>query len=220
MQLSVVRGWPVLLSFAWRRRMWSDYWRSFGRLLLDSGAFSAYRSGTPIDLSAYADWADSFNACPDAVAGLDDIGGDWRQSMKNYTRFARGFPTYHDTDPPELLPELVAMSRERGRWLGLGVKPRHAHDARVHARTWLMRTLIQIPPDIQVHGWALRKHLDLSRLDSVDSTSWFRKFSDWKNKYPWLTNFECVELSIKHIQRSPKLDRHTPDDHQPMLFSD
>ena len=100
----------------------------------------------------------------DAIAGLDDITGNWRRSMENYASFPGGFPTYHESDPPELLPELVAMAAERGQWLGLGLlPPRNGKDG------WVTETLANIPEGIHVHGWAMRAYTHHRRLDSVDS---------------------------------------------------
>ena len=76
-----------------------------------------------MDLGAYREWAERWKGHADAIAGLDDIRGDWRRSMLNYEQMPLGFPTFHDTDPWELLPDLVALARERGRWLGVGLKP-------------------------------------------------------------------------------------------------
>ena len=114
--------YPVLLSFAicpkWMER---GYAASFDRLLLDSGAYSELTGTAKVDIGAYFDWANRFKHV-DAIAGLDDISGDWRRSMKNYK--VGGFPTIHDTDPEDLLPELISIAREQGKnWIGIGVKP-------------------------------------------------------------------------------------------------
>jgi len=112
-----VRGMPVLVSFAsWQKfKPLTEWMPSYDRLLIDSGAYSELNSGTRVVLSEYISWAKGIHWA-DAYAGLDDIGGDWRRSLKNYE--SGGFPTFHDTDPPELLDELIALSRERGCWLG------------------------------------------------------------------------------------------------------
>src|SRR6185312_13390256 len=162
-------GMPVLLSFACCGKWVKDYESSFGRVMLDSGAFSELNSGKKVDIGAYADWARARLHYVDAAAGLDDISGDWRRSLANYEAFPEGFPTFHETDPPELLDELIAMARQRGRWIGLGLLP-----PRGGKEKWVRAACERIPEDLHVHGWALRGYSHVARLDSLDSTNWFR----------------------------------------------
>jgi hypothetical protein len=91
-------GMPVLLSFACWSPWLDRYQQTFRRVLIDSGAFSEYTTGKAVDLARYADWAGRWVGHADAIAGLDSILGDWRQSLKNYQAFALGFPTFHDSD--------------------------------------------------------------------------------------------------------------------------
>lgn len=196
LQADACRDFPVLLSFAcvpkWRAiEQWAP---SFGRLMLDSGAYSTLNSGVEIDLGKYIDWAQSFGGRVDAFAGLDDIRGDWRRSLANYER--GGFPTYHDTDPAELLDDLIPMARERGGWLGIGLLP-----PRTGRDDWLRRTLDRIPRDIHVHGWALRAYRHHARLDSVDSTNWWRDSFKVLKACPWLTMSEALEIVLKRYKR-------------------
>lgn len=84
---------------------------------LDSGAFSAWNSGTPISLDEYIPVArDLWQADPslDMVFGLDVIGGTgWRETVRNCERmWAAGVPavpTYHAGDPTRVL---VSMARD------------------------------------------------------------------------------------------------------------
>ena len=175
----------------------SDYTKTFSRLLIDSGAYSVLNSGAAVDPVAYRDWHQQWDGVADAVAGLDDIAGDWKRSMENY-RVGGGFPTYHDTDPPELLGDLCDLARERGGWLGIGIKPpRHGK------RQWLIDTLAKIPEGIHVHGWALRQYADLIRFDSMDSTNWWRDGFKIKAQLPFLSYGECLDIVVKRYQREP-----------------
>lgn len=205
LQADAVRDQPVLLSYAcipkWRAiEQWAP---SFGRLLLDSGAYSELRSGAKVDLAAYVDWAAGYE-WKDAFAGLDDISGDWRRSMENYK--SGGFPTFHDTDPPELLDELIPMARERGRWIGIGLLP-----PRTNRDGWLSETLARIPRDLHVHGFALRAYTHHSRIDSVDSTNWWRDTFKIRKNLPWLTTAEALEIVMKRYSREPRLRLETAD---------
>lgn len=171
--------------------------KAFGSLLLDSGAFSELNSGVKIDLCAYVDWVAQW---PWAIAwaGLDDISGDWRRSMRNYE--AGGFPTFHDTDPDELLDDLIPLARERGGWLGIGLRP-----PRTGRTDWIRRTLERVPSDIHIHGWAMGRYVkEHSRFDSWDSThAWMEWMKIRQALGPWLTNSEAMELAILKVQRWP-----------------
>lgn len=185
---------PVLLSYAIYCPWLDRYQQTFSRLLIDSGAYSVMNSGKTICVDAYADWAERWNGHADAVAGLDDIGGDWKRSLANYERC--GFPTFHDTDPPELLDDLIPIARERGGWIGLGVKP-----PRENKEQWVRDSCARIPDDLHVHGWALRAYTHVRRLDSVDSTNWWRDAMKLRKELPWLSYGECLELIVKRYQR-------------------
>ena len=177
-QAQAVADMPVLLSYA----CWSDwldkgYQQTFRRVLIDSGAFSEFSTGERIDLAAYADWAQRWVGHADAIAGLDDISGDWRRSLANYQVFPGGFPTYHESDPPELLDDLIGLAQERRQWLGLGLIP-----PREGKERWVREALARIPEGLHVHGWALRRYTHCRRLDSADSTNWWRDAMDLRTQ--------------------------------------
>jgi hypothetical protein len=198
-QAEHVAGMPVLLSYAcWAPWLDKGYQQSFRRILVDSGAFSELNSGVKVDGFAYRDWAQRWDGHADAVAGLDDISGDWKRSIENYERFG-GFPTFHDTDPPEFLEDLIPLSRERGGWIGLGLIP-----PRTGKRRWVRETCNRIPDDLHVHGWALREYANVRRLDSMDSTNWWRDAMKLKTlpDTAHLHYGECLEIVVKRYQRA------------------
>lgn len=197
MHADYLRGMPTLVSYAIYARWLDDYISSFGRVLIDSGAFSEFNSGVKVDGPAYRDWCQRWGntAHVDAVAGLDDISGDWRKSLRNYEAFG-GFPTYHESDPPELLTDLISIARERGNWLGVGLMPPRAGKWR-----WVKETLSRVPDDLHVHVWAGGAYSGHPRVASVDSTNWFRDAWQYRNQLPHLTPAECVEIAVKRYQR-------------------
>jgi hypothetical protein len=104
----------VLVSFAYARA-WSkvcdrDLWRE---VVLDSGAFTAHRTGETIDVDAFGDWVISERARDPRVteAFTLDVIGDWRASLKNTERlWSRGvevIPVYHVGEPHDLLVKLA-----------------------------------------------------------------------------------------------------------------
>jgi len=217
-QAEHVENMPVLLSFA----CWSDwllrYQASFRNILIDSGAFSEMNSGKKVDGVEYRDWCQMWNGHADAVAGIDDIRGDWRRSLENYEKFG-GFPTFHDTDPPELLDDLIALARERGNWIGLGLMP-----PRGGKEQWIREACDRIPEDVHVHGWALRAYTHVRRLDSVDSTNWWRDAMKLRTlpDTSHLTYGECLEIVVKRYQRWTRtiVDRTESREVQECMFED
>lgn len=197
-QAGCLAGMPVLLSFVcYSPFLDRGYQQSFSRILIDSGAYSEMNSGVKVDGARYKDWASRWDGHADAVAGLDDISGDWRRSLRNYEAFG-GFPTFHDTDPPELLNDLIPIARDRGGWLGIGLKP-----PREGKEKFIRSACARIPDDIHVHGWALRRYTHVRRLDSVDSTNWFRDAMKLRTipDLQHLTYSECMEIVVKRYQR-------------------
>jgi hypothetical protein len=214
-QADAVVNMPVLLSFATAGTLlWVDqYIPTWDRLLLDCGAYSAHTQGIEIDGVAYRDWVDSFDGICDAHAGIDDIGGDWRKSWENYQKYG-GFPTIHDTDPPEFLDDLIELAQEQKQpWIGIGLKP-----PREGKECFIRDTIERIPWDMHIHGWALRAYTHIRRIDSVDSTNWWREAQTLKTQYlcDHLTMPECLEIMVKRYQR---WQRSIRDDSQVSLFS-
>ncbi len=197
------REMPVLVSYALYARWMDDYVPSFARVLIDSGAFSEMNSGKVVDGVAYREWQQRWRetAHVDAIAGLDDIRGDWRRSLRNYEEFG-GFPTFHETDPPELLPDLIPIARERGGWLGVGLLPPRSGKWR-----FVRETLDRIPDDLHVHFWAGGEYCGHPRVDSVDSTNWFRDAFALKSARltAHLTTAECVEIVVKRYKRAVRV---------------
>jgi hypothetical protein len=206
MHASFLTGMPVLVSFALypkgqKKCPWlDDYIPSFSRVLIDSGAYSEMNSGVVVDGAAYKDWQSRWAGTVhiDAIAGLDDISGDWRRSLKNYELYG-GFPTFHDTDPPELLTDLIPLARERHGWIGVGLKPPRAGKWK-----FMRQTLDRIPQDLHVHLWAGGEYSGHPDCDSWDSTNWLLDAFAYKNTLPFLTPAECVELVVKRYQRTGK----------------
>lgn len=191
-------GMSVLVSYAQWRECVAEHVRTFRRVLVDSGAFSELTGKAKVDIEAYREWSEPWRITADAIAGLDDIRGDWRRSLKNYERIPWGFPTIHDSDPPELLADLVAMAKDRGRWIGIGLKP-----PREGKERFVRWACDQIPDGIHVHGWALRRYTYIRRLDSVDSTNWLHQMLELKGmcQLEHLTTGECLDIIVKRYQR-------------------
>lgn len=200
LQADKASGMPVLLSYGIYEPWIDKYQHSFSRVLIDSGAYSVFNSGKAIDVFEYRDWAERWRGHADAVAGLDDISGDWRRSLKNYEDMPSGFPTIHDTDPEGLLPDLVELAMGRGKWIGIGLSP-----PRQGKERFVRWVCDNVPEDFHVHGWALRAYSKVRRIDSFDSTNWWRDGMLIRRDFPWLTYAESLELVVKRYQREGRM---------------
>lgn len=206
------RDMPVLVSFAIYAKWLDSYISSFARVLIDSGAFSEFNSGKVVDGAAYKEWQERWRETVhiDAIAGLDDIRGDWRKSLRNYDLYG-GFPTMHETDPPELLADLIPIARERGGWLGVGLMP-----PRGGKWAWVRGVLDRVPDDLHVHVWAGGEYVGHPRVNSVDSVNWFRdSFAIKTNRLTaHLTPAECVEIMVKRYARADRRPNTGPPESQ------
>jgi hypothetical protein len=101
----------ILVSFAYRKA-WAQvcslpHWRE---VVLDSGAYTAHKSGGRVDIVELADWFLSERARDPRVTELftlDVIGGDWRESLRNTEELHRRgcpvIPVYHVGEPTDVL---------------------------------------------------------------------------------------------------------------------
>ena len=151
-------------------------------LLIDSGAFSAFRSRKPISLDEYRAFLDL--QTPQRYITLDVIG-DWRATVANLRELENtGYnpiPVWHPQDPWELLGELTSSYSliALGGLVPLSSTVRASTLRRVfgdypHAYHGLG---IGSPHTLQAYAWA-----------SCDSTSWdlnsiFWKVQGWQDKW-------------------------------------
>lgn len=207
-QLQAAAGMPVLFSYAlFPNHATKGYMQAFPRILIDSGAFSVMNSGKQLSVEEYAEWSQPWRKEADAIAGLDDIRGDYKQSLANYEKQPWAFPTFHDSDPPDLLDDLVALARARGKWIGIGLVP-----PREGKQDFVARTLERIPHDIHVHGWALWRYAGLKEFRhrqsvSFDSTNWWRDAMAIRTLplCKHLNYGETLEIVVKRYQRMARL---------------
>lgn len=223
MHAHALRGRHVLLSYAMRQPVVTlDYAPTFRSVLLDSGAYSEFTTGKKVDLAAYVDWAAPLLPQSVAVAGLDDLSGDWRRSLANYEAQPGAFPTFHVTDPDELLDDLVALAESRNGWLGLGMcGPQKV--VRPEKERWLRRAVGRVREvqkrRLHLHGWALVRYAFVPGIDSFDSSRWIHLAQSIKAHHNTrcLTMSECVSVAVKQILRAPRALRPGPAE-EPTLF--
>lgn len=96
----------ALVSYAYLqgyKKLWDAGFRS---VFVDSGAWSAFNSGTIIDIDAFIEWGKSVEDEVDAIASLDDIK-DAQKSFENYHYITKKgldvWPVYHFGEPEKYL---------------------------------------------------------------------------------------------------------------------
>ena len=189
-------------------------WRElFPNIFLDSGAYTAWKSGEKIDMHAYLDHALahpydavatdlSVSAAPDETWAIS-------QSFK-----AKGLPVVPGFHQGEELHVLDSYVHDFGR-VGLGCSEEVPGSKTV--RLWLQTCFERLVdssgyPTVPVHGYRLVQYADQFPFASVDSTTWSKSGSDASHstlskKFPWLRPDEIGELNIKFYNRRPRCTR-------------
>jgi len=153
--------------------------------MLDSGAFSAFKSGVTIDIDEYIETCKNLLSEDPTlveVVSLDVIGGNYKQGICNTERMwsagVPAIPVYHIGEPWSVL-EYYAKHSPGKIGVGKGNMPSgHAMKAfgQVFARVWPAR----------VHGFGIfNERIVLSfPWHSVDATNWELqpcKYGSWKS---------------------------------------
>ena len=86
-----------------------------GRLMVDSGAFTAHRTGKPIRLEAYAEWLTRWRGAWDHAVTLDVVGDPAATHRQTARLHAMGLPVMPVFTIGGALAEFDAMVRECGR---------------------------------------------------------------------------------------------------------
>lgn len=98
-----------------------------GRLMVDSGAFTAYRTGKPVDLVEYAEWLERWRGTWDHAVTLDVIGNPTASHRQTARLHSRGLPVMPVFTIGDKLAEFDAMVRDSryvcvGGLVGRGVQ--------------------------------------------------------------------------------------------------
>lgn len=107
----------VLLSYAFHgKRNLHDVRRQLGngRLLIDSGAFTAHSTGRTIHLDEYAEFLETYAGAWDYAITLDVIGDPEKSRKQTQKLHARGLPVLPVFTRGESIKEFDAMVRDTG----------------------------------------------------------------------------------------------------------
>lgn len=215
-------GHDLLVSFAEPRqlRILDKGWG--GSVLLDSGAFTAWTKGQPIDLAAYIEFVKRRESDLAGYFALDVIPGQpgrlptedeakraTEESMRNLdammTAGLRPMPIYHEGEPPEVLDWLVGQGHHV---IGLGGT---ASRGRKELIDWML-PLFERHPAQRFHGLAVTQAGMVANLPfySVDSSSWlnFARYGVTANQYLLKGRSpECLRrvgiIAIEDLKRCP-----------------
>lgn len=151
---------------------------NFSRLMLDSGAFSAWNRGATIDMDALAE--ESKRPRYTEAVCLDVIG-DADASVKNALAMkaagSPAFPVFHYGDPWE---HLELYKKEFGR---VGLSCRFGEPVSLSMR-WLDQCFARAwPCRFHSFGWTGAGPLSTFPFDTADSTSWMvpQMYGQWRS---------------------------------------
>lgn len=85
-----------------------------GRLMLDSGAFTAHNLGKPVRLTEYAGWLEQWRGCWDAAVTLDEIGDPVASARNTRRLHERGLPVAPVFTKGGRVAEFDAMIKDVG----------------------------------------------------------------------------------------------------------
>ncbi len=189
----------ILVAFPYAKAM-NELAYAPRRLLLDSGAFTAWTKGTEIDIAAYAEWALAMQDRSPLVraVNLDVIPGEegrtstkqeringMKQSLKNAdwlrSQGLEVIEVFHQDEPKAFLLDLLSRLPADGV---LGISPRN--DVPVASKIKWQQSVLRVmlahagsPQTLpRTHGLAVtsRRMLENFPYYSVDSSTWMSGF--------------------------------------------
>ena len=165
----------LLASFHYARK-WNLDDIPFGKLIGDSGAYSARTQGAEVSVDDLGEWATRWRRRLYWVAALD-VAGDQKTTRRNWETMNRAYglqsvPSIHAGDDPKMIDYYAARGCD---FIGLGGLVGGDGFSRPQMR-WLIQVFKyarEAWPGLRFHGWGLTND-NTMRLPfwSVDSSSW------------------------------------------------
>lgn len=193
--------------------------RGCARGFLDSGAFTAWKQGKPVDLNAYIEYVRRFGTDYTSIAALDDITSsetsiiNWRRMLAELPGLAtRIIPVWHEGEPIEVLDEYVAGSPI----VGVG---------RTAGRRSKDKTLVLYDevfnrwPAGAFHAFGNGDPVTLEPypFHSFDCSTWERD-STYANKHGWPWGRVSKETRMRAYIEATETMAHTPVTQQTLRF--
>ena len=169
----------VLISYAYFAKMdLDDFFARFPErplVFADSGAFSAYNSGMPVQLPAYIEWLRRWRHHFTAMANLDVLGFGPQQvaegaaNMRHLERAGLDVvPVYHGGEPLSVLEDFVSRGY---RYIAVGGAARKHPSITI---PWLVKCFQIAQGRAVLHGFGTTWHKLLFMFPwySADSSTW------------------------------------------------
>lgn len=173
--LSILVSYSYLKAYAPA----APYYAKAKSRMLDSGAFTAYTIGKPVDIDALI--AEANNAIWDEAVGLDVIG-DFNGSRKNMEymlpRCPKAMPVFHIGDPWDLLDYYCA------NWEKVGLSCRFGEDVKTSLRFYEQCFARSWPHKYHSFGWVDEKALVAMPFHSADAATWILQPASFR-LYPY-----------------------------------
>jgi hypothetical protein len=173
-----MNAFPVLMSYALLRRgqekvrnMLLDGISSGSMdVLLDSGAFTAYKQGSIIEVGEYGDFL-SKNSFPKCFS-LDVIGNA-DATMKNYLELVKSFPGIIPVFTRGAPLEHLDLYAKHSDYIALGGIAVKAQGVQSYVKYFMNHVKLHYP-NLKIHwfGWGDRDYLLYFKPHSYDSSSW------------------------------------------------
>lgn len=163
----------LLLSYAFHAKSDLAVIRSkitCGRVMIDSGAYTAFTKGYPVDLPGYAEYLTTWRGCWDHAITLDAIGDPITTRANTRKLHAMGIPVMPVFTRGDGLKEFDAMIRE-SRYVcvgGLVGMPREYQQPRIAV---LQRRAVELGGGIHALGVSSTTVLAAARPYSADSST-------------------------------------------------
>jgi len=169
----------LLISFYYLQGVKRDWHVDVPRMMLDSGAFSAWKSGKAIDMPKLI--AEARRACWEAVVALDVIGDGKRSQINAHIMRsqvgARVMPVFHIGEPLDLLDAYC------GTFQRVGLSCRFGEPI-AQSLAWLGQCFARAYPHrFHSFGWMDDNALTAFPFHSADAVSWALGPSCYGNWY-------------------------------------
>jgi len=162
----------VLMSYYYvENENWYHLLDEFDDVFLDSGAFTAYKSGEPISVEEYAEFLHEYKDKLEVYANLDVIEnpeGTWENQKILEDQGLEPLPVFHFGSPWAYLDRLID---EGYNYILLGGM---VGQRKNHLIEWCTQCFARIPDDVKVHafGVADQSLLEMFPWYSADASNW------------------------------------------------
>lgn len=174
----------ILISYFYYKdtdldKLFARYFKPpYPEVFADSGAFSAWSLGQPIDVAAYADWLHKWKKYFTVYANLD-VKGDVEAGLRNQayleSRDLAPLPVFHGGEPWSVLQDLIAQYP----YIALGGIAGEAFSSgSQEIMAWLVRCFKLAKDKSVYHGFGMTRWTTLKSFPwySADSSSWGQGF--------------------------------------------